>query len=390
MADGPVRWGNQVRSNKPGVFVVELGEPLERAPVDVSVCGKWAEHVTTLTVDGERPDGKQLARRLSSFWLPSQTVLYVASTEKSLAARVGALYATALGTRRPHPGGHWLKTLRGLEETRIWWAETNAPLEYEDGILSAFAEGLTAEERAGLPGSVVLPFANLQTSSAERKAHGVAGALLAAEEAPASSVARSVKKPNSASTSKAGKAAPKAANRTARVASTTGSRATSKAAPKMEPPKPEPTFVSPAGLELLEAELAELRSVQRPAVVARIKSARELGDLRENADYEAARKEQSFLEGRVQQLERMLKGAVIIETEGTGSVVGLGSTVVIATSRHGEETFTIVGSAEADVASGRISFTSPIGRALMGRRAGEMVRVEVPAGTHEYTIVRVS
>jgi len=70
-------------------------------------------------------------------------------------------------------------------------------------------------------------------------------------------------------------------------------------------------------------------------------------------------------------------------------VVGLGSTVAIETSRHGEETFTIVGSAEADVASGKISYTSPIGRALMGRRAGETVRVHVPAGTLDYTITRV-
>ena len=106
-------------------------------------------------------------------------------------------------------------------------------------------------------------------------------------------------------------------------------------------------------------------------------------------DYDAARKEQSFLEGRVQQIEQMIKSAVIIETEGTGSVVVLGSTVVIETDRHGEETFTIVGSAEADAAAGKISYTSPIGRALMGRRAGETVRVQVPAGTLDYTVTKV-
>jgi transcription elongation factor GreA len=150
-----------------------------------------------------------------------------------------------------------------------------------------------------------------------------------------------------------------------------------------------PTHLTAVGLAALQAELEELADRRRPEIIARIKAARELGDLSENADYEAARKEQSFLEGRVQQLEQMIKSAVIIETEGTGSVVVLGSTVVIETDRHGQETFTIVGSAEADAAAGKISFTSPIGRALMGRRAGETVRVQVPAGTLDYTVTEV-
>jgi transcription elongation factor GreA len=124
-------------------------------------------------------------------------------------------------------------------------------------------------------------------------------------------------------------------------------------------------------------------------VIARIKAARELGDLSENADYEAARKEQSFLEGRIQQLEQMIKYAVVIDASETGLEVVLGSTVVVETDRHGEETFTIVGSAEADAAAGKISFTSPIGRALMGRRAGEKVRVQVPAGAADFRIVEV-
>ncbi|MGD0249167.1 MAG: transcription elongation factor GreA [Candidatus Limnocylindrales bacterium] len=151
-----------------------------------------------------------------------------------------------------------------------------------------------------------------------------------------------------------------------------------------------PIHLTAAGLAGLHAELDELTKRRRPEVIARIKSARELGDLSENADYEAARKEQSFLEGRVQQLEQMIKYAVMIESNSEGgSEVVLGSTVVIETDRHGEETFTIVGSAEADAAAGKISFTSPIGRALLGRHPGETIRVQVPAGTLDYKVVEV-
>jgi transcription elongation factor GreA len=151
-----------------------------------------------------------------------------------------------------------------------------------------------------------------------------------------------------------------------------------------------PTHLTADGLANLRAELEELTTRRRPEVVARIKAARELGDLSENADYDAARKEQSFLEGRVQQLEQMIRYAVIIETASEGgSVVVLGSTVVVETDRHGEETFTIVGSAEADAMAGKISFTSPIGRALIGRRAGEKIRVEIPAGSMDFRVIEV-
>jgi transcription elongation factor GreA len=149
-----------------------------------------------------------------------------------------------------------------------------------------------------------------------------------------------------------------------------------------------PTHLTAEGLAGLQSELEELTTRRRPEVIARIKAARELGDLSENADYEAARKEQSFLEGRVQQLQQMIKSAVLIASS-QGTEVVLGSTVVVETDRHGEETFTIVGSAEADAAAGKISYTSPIGRALMGRKPGETVRVQVPAGVLDYRVAEV-
>ena len=94
---------------------------------------------------------KALAARLAAFWLPSATVVYVGVTDGSIGGRVEAIRNTVLGDRRPHSGGHWLHTLRGLERARIWWAPTDAVEEYEDAVLEAFAATIPAAERAALP-----------------------------------------------------------------------------------------------------------------------------------------------------------------------------------------------------------------------------------------------
>jgi transcription elongation factor GreA len=137
----------------------------------------------------------------------------------------------------------------------------------------------------------------------------------------------------------------------------------------------------------MQAELERLRSVERPAVVARIVHARELGDLRENADYEAARREQSFLEGRIQELERRLRTAVVIRPPARGGVA-LGSTVRYELDGEPGE-LTIVGSAEADPGRGRVSSASPVGRALMGRRAGDVIEVVTPSRRLRYRVLEV-
>jgi hypothetical protein len=135
-----------------------------------------------------------VAARLHGFWLPGQTVLYLGMTTQSIGGRVGAYYRTPLGDRKPHAGGHWLKALRGLDRARIWWAETTAAEEYEDALLSAFAETVDASPEAAprlLDRSVILPFANLQTATGQRKAHGITGAIEPAPPAtpaPGSSV----------------------------------------------------------------------------------------------------------------------------------------------------------------------------------------------------------
>ena len=124
-------------------------------------------------------------------------------------------------------------------------------------------------------------------------------------------------------------------------------------------------------------------------MIARIRTAKELGDLKENADYSAAREEQSFLEGRVQTLEARLRNAVIVDAPARGARVGLGSRVTI--EQDGETvTYTIVGASESDPTVGRISSASPVGRALMGRDVDDSVVVRTPAGDRHYRIVAIA
>jgi transcription elongation factor GreA len=388
--DGPVRWGQPVRSRAPGVFVVEAPFAEALPQLDIVAIRAWLERVPTFTLDGTRPEPSAVADRLRSFWLPGQHVLYVGRSQKSLGARVGALYGTALGDRRPHSGGHWLKTLKNLAELRVWWAETDAPEEYEDALAAAIAETVTPEERAALRvHSVVLPWANLESATGEKRPTGLAGTLLD-NEAPAP--AKPATKPASGTASARASTKP-AAPRTSATRSTTtrstsasgtASRTAAKAAGK---PQPAPTHVTQAGYDALKRELEDLTNVQRPEVIMRVKLARELGDLRENADYQAARNEQSFLEGRILALEQMLKHAQVIDADHTGEVI-LGSTVIVRV--EGEDaTLHIVGSTEADPANGKISTASPVGRALMGHRAGHKVEVVTPARTLHYEIVDV-
>ena len=137
----------------------------------------------------------------------------------------------------------------------------------------------------------------------------------------------------------------------------------------------------------LEAELLQLTRTLRPQVVARIKAAREHGDLKENAEYQAAREEQSFMEGRIRLLEERKRHAVLIEETGTGRV-SLGSTVVL--EHEGETiTYTIVGTTDADPAAGRISSSSPVGAALLGAIADEDIEVRTPRGAVSYRVVEV-
>ena len=151
-----------------------------------------------------------------------------------------------------------------------------------------------------------------------------------------------------------------------------------------------PVLLTKDGLRLLEEELDQLVELRRPEIAERIRHARDFGDISENAEYTEAKNEQSLLEGRIQTLEAMIRNAVLIEDEPReDGVVTVGASVTV-TDDDGDETYAIVGAAEADPLHGRISNESPLGRALLGHRAGDEVEWTSPSGTSRVTILAVS
>jgi transcription elongation factor GreA len=145
------------------------------------------------------------------------------------------------------------------------------------------------------------------------------------------------------------------------------------------------------GLAQLDDEARRLKSVERPAVIRAIAEAREHGDLSENAEYHAARERQSFIEGRLAELEDVISRAEVIDTSKlSGKVVRFGAKVKLADEDTDEETtYLIVGSHEADIAEGRLSVTSPLARALIGKTIGDSVEVTTPRGSKAYEIMKV-
>jgi transcription elongation factor GreA len=152
-----------------------------------------------------------------------------------------------------------------------------------------------------------------------------------------------------------------------------------------------PTPITKKGYESLKAELDRLRKEERPKVIEAIAEARSHGDLTENAEYEAAKERQGFIESRISELERKLADARIVETANRASeTVVFGATVALidVQSRQKKE-FTLVGQDEADLKNGRISVQSPVGKALIGRRIGDLVEVTTPAKVVEYEILDI-
>ena len=150
-------------------------------------------------------------------------------------------------------------------------------------------------------------------------------------------------------------------------------------------------YLTKEGLEELKKEFEQLTGVKRPDVLERVSQARSMGDLSENAEYVAAREELSFIDGRIDELEELIKQAVLIqESHSKGnSTIKLGSKVSV-TIKNKKEEFTVVGEWEADPTEKKISHESPLGKALIGKKTGDKVEVEAPAGTVVYTIVSVS
>jgi transcription elongation factor GreA len=146
-------------------------------------------------------------------------------------------------------------------------------------------------------------------------------------------------------------------------------------------------YLTKDGLAELEAELKDLKENKRKEVAAALKEAKEFGDLSENTDWDDAKSRQLFIEGRISELENILKHAKVIEGV-SGDIISVGSTVDVEIE-DGKHTFQIVGSTEADPDQGKISDESPIGKALLGKKVGEYAEVEIPAGITTYKVVRI-
>jgi transcription elongation factor GreA len=148
-------------------------------------------------------------------------------------------------------------------------------------------------------------------------------------------------------------------------------------------------FLTPEGAAKLQIELEELKGPRRKEMAARLRHAISQGDLSENADYITAKEDQAFLEGRILELELLLRDATIIERDSATDQVSIGSEVVVAEDGRDAEVFRIVGAKEADPAAGKISHESPIGRALLGKKVGETTVAETPGGQLTFKVIDI-
>jgi transcription elongation factor GreA len=149
------------------------------------------------------------------------------------------------------------------------------------------------------------------------------------------------------------------------------------------------TFLTAEGAAKLKIELEELKGPRREELSRRLRSAIQMGDLSENADYHKAKEDQGFLEGRIQEIEAMLRSAVIIEKSSNTDVVSIGDHVTIQEGNFSPETYQVVGAKEADPRNGRISNESPIGSAIMDHKVGDVVEANTPGGKMKFKILKI-
>lgn len=149
------------------------------------------------------------------------------------------------------------------------------------------------------------------------------------------------------------------------------------------------TFITEEGLAKVKAELSDIKNIKRKEIAERIQEAKELGDLSENAEYQDAKEEQGFIEGRVLELEELIRNVQVIKNNGGGQTVTVGSTIKIEDLSGKKLEYTIVGSSEADPMKGKISNESPLGRSFLGKKSGESVEVETPSGALIFKIKEI-
>jgi hypothetical protein len=184
-----VKWGNSVDSTSKGIYIVSTsGQPnentnlYESAPIDVNTLRIWLNKVPSLEIDGKRsPSISELKSRLSGFWLPDECILYIGQTESGngLKGRVNQYYNTELGERKPHAGGHWIKTLSIINQLFIHYIPTIAPVDTEEKLLNHFVKQVSKGTKSILLDShLSLPFANLELEIGKRKKHGISKSKL--------------------------------------------------------------------------------------------------------------------------------------------------------------------------------------------------------------------
>ncbi len=184
---GSVPWGTSPPTDKPGVYVVSLhAHPytvtgIAQAPIDEAAVAAWIRRVQSLTLDSARPQPSVLGDRLACYWLPDEAIVYVGKAT-SLRQRLRQYYSTPLGDRRPHAGGHWIKTLANLRFLTVHYAEISGGIDPEDverGMLTTFARNVSHATRAAHPQpDLTVPFANLEIKGLGRRNHGIRNAVL--------------------------------------------------------------------------------------------------------------------------------------------------------------------------------------------------------------------
>ena len=153
----------------------------------------------------------------------------------------------------------------------------------------------------------------------------------------------------------------------------------------------EPIYLTAEGAERMKAELANLKGPQRNEMALRLRSAIQMGDLSENAEYHKAKEDQAFLEGRIMELEYLLKNAIIIEqAQSNRETADVGARVTVQEEDYPPDTYTLVGAKEADPPNYKISYESPIGKALIGKSIGSEINVQTPGGTRNFEIIEIS
>lgn len=179
---GRVRWGETILDDKPGVYIVSVSSRPDEVinkyennpPIDINIISGWIQKVPTLTLNGKRPTPDELKNRLSNFWLPDEPILYIGKTGTSIKDRVKQFYNTPLGDKRPHAGGHWLKTLSILGELYVHWSITNRAEDYESDLLKLFVEGVsTSSKKIVADPQRPFPFANIEYPKGNKKNHGI-------------------------------------------------------------------------------------------------------------------------------------------------------------------------------------------------------------------------